>query len=150
LCIRLSDYGYRTIRHKRLSDYGYWTDIYFCFPTWNVGAGLANSDTSILSIGYRIHNKLSDHRMLTHCSALVLATTSRVRRSYSLKAKISENKRKCGDFRSRFEAKKSVFFRFVRMQAKHSKQRKKLKRNESKAKRETKNYNSSNSLKVSL
>ncbi len=36
------------------------------------------------------------------------------------------------------------------MQAKHSKQRKKLKRNKSEAKREAKNYNSSKSLKVSL
>jgi hypothetical protein len=54
-------------------------------------------------------------------------------------AHIRENKRKCGDFRFRFEAKKSVFFRFVRMGAKHSKQRKKWKRTESEAKREAKN-----------
>jgi hypothetical protein len=39
--------------------------------------------------------------------------------------RLKRNKRKCGDFRSRFEAKKSVFFRFVRMEAKHSIQRKK-------------------------
>ena len=50
---------------------------------------------------------------------------SRVRRSYSLKAKISEN---VGIFVLALKRKK-VFFRFVRMQAKHSKQRKKFKRN---------------------
>jgi hypothetical protein len=48
--------------------------------------------------------------------------TARVRRSYSLEAKISEN---VGIFVLALKRKKSVFFRFVRMQAKHSKQRKK-------------------------
>jgi hypothetical protein len=42
-----------------------------------------------------------------------------------LKGLSSENKRKCEDFRSRFEAKKIGEFRFVRMKAKHCKQRKK-------------------------
>ena len=70
-----------------------------------------------------------------------------MRRSYSLKAETSEN---VGIFVLALKRKKSVFFCFVRMQAKHSKQRKKLKRNKSEAKREAKNYNYSKSLKVSL
>jgi hypothetical protein len=45
----------------------------------------------------------------------------RVRRSYSLKAKISEN---VGIFVLALKRKKSVFFRFVRMEVKHSKQQK--------------------------
>jgi hypothetical protein len=61
---------------------------------------------------------------------------TRVRRSYSLKAKISEN---VGIFVLALKRKKVVFFRFVRMEAKHSKQRKKWKRTESEAKREAKN-----------
>ncbi len=70
----------------------------------------------------------SRNRTLDWCD---LGIGSRVRRSYSLKAKTSEN---VGIFVLALKRKKVFFFRFVRNQAKHSKQRKKWKRNESEAK----------------
>jgi hypothetical protein len=58
---------------------------------------------------------------VAHCLMIIYhGNTGRVRRSYSRKAKLSENE---GFFC--FEAKKNCFFRFVRMQAKDFKKLKK-------------------------
>jgi hypothetical protein len=71
----------------------------------------------------------------------------RVRRSYSLKAKISEN---VGIFVLALKRKKVCFFALFACKRNTPNSEKKLKRNKSEAKREAKNYYSSKSLKVSL
>jgi hypothetical protein len=73
-------------------------------------------------------------------------TAVRVRRSYSLKAKISEN---VGIFVLALKRKK-CFFSLCSHASEKLQTAKKIKRKESEAKREAKNYNSSKSLKVSL
>jgi hypothetical protein len=78
---------------------------------------------------------------------LLLGVESRVRRSYSLKAKTSEN---VGIFVLALKRKKMFFFALFAIKRNTPNSEKNESENESEAKREAKSYNSSKSLKVSF